>query len=171
MPVSLLAPVYSSQREYQNKPTTGVRIAERPDKQTHTRIKVDTKLSVYEAKAGNTSTIAGVPCSTLVKLQGQQSFWVKASMSERSYTVRFNQTQNNSDADVIACNPRLTIGDSFWLLIKTSLGMHQGETGNQLIAYMNHNLRRYKAHQADQSGEKTFKQFVAEPVNCRYIKT
>ncbi|MBE8167226.1 MAG: hypothetical protein HAW66_02500 [Shewanella sp.] len=93
------------------------------------------KLSVYENTMFNQlniTTVAGKELKDIPK-DGHCAFYVKASSTERSYTVEFKEGK--------AISAKRSEGDPLYHdFLKLFTSFHKGETGDALIEYINEKL-------------------------------
>ncbi|MBM7072875.1 hypothetical protein JQC92_12675 [Shewanella sp. 202IG2-18] len=157
MSISCAYAVYSSRSEaastIQSDPQA-VEIAAIPGDNCRLR-QVDSHLSVYE-DAFNGDTIAGVKASTLVNFTGTKSFYIKGSREFRSETVSFNDGE--------PLKSRRTVESPLWTTIKFKFGFHNGDTGRELVKYLNNGIKQYHDHHKTRTEEP----FHVTPINRRF---
>ena len=94
-------------------------------------------MSVWESDNGG--TVAGKKCSQLIKFSGYVSFYVRANHVPASYSVFFGKGK--------AYYAVRTLNRAGVAKIAHSVVPHtSGNTSEQLVKYLNHNLHLYHTH-------------------------
>ncbi len=166
--------VYKKMADYQkakeNHGKKAIDVAEPPGEK-FTKVRVDTKLTVWEDNNGG--TIAGKSCDFLNKYIGEVSFYVEAAHSAASYTVFINEGH--------ASYPKRTMArNGLNRLLNSAFKADSEGTGAQLVKYLNFNLSRYSPPKDDEldnnnsvqssaGGEAPAEPFHPTPVNFDFL--